>query len=96
MDGKICDASVFELPEFRAVFEHSHIICLCKNVESIIQDISKVKSLKYLHIFQSGVIESLQNLIFIPHTDSGQIAPLGFYLNWTSSGRSFTRSIDIN
>ncbi|MCT3808112.1 hypothetical protein CMU40_09075 [Elizabethkingia anophelis] len=37
-------------------------ISLCKNIEAIIEVISKIKSLKYLHIFQSGVIESLQNL----------------------------------
>ncbi|WP_236709602.1 leucine-rich repeat domain-containing protein [Elizabethkingia ursingii] len=37
-------------------------ISLCKNIEAIIEVISKIKSLKYLHIFQSGVIESLQSL----------------------------------
>lgn len=37
-------------------------ISLCKNIEAIIEVISKIKSHKYLHIFQSGVIESLQSL----------------------------------
>ncbi|WJK00458.1 hypothetical protein [Elizabethkingia anophelis] len=37
-------------------------ISLCKNIEAIIEVISKIKSLKYLHISQSGVIESLQSL----------------------------------
>ncbi|WP_337085602.1 hypothetical protein [Elizabethkingia anophelis] len=37
-------------------------ISLCKNAKAITEVISKVKSLKYLHIFQSGVIESLQSL----------------------------------
>lgn len=37
-------------------------LSLCKNIEAITEAISKIKSLKYLHIFQSGVIESLQSL----------------------------------
>jgi len=37
-------------------------LSLCKNIEAIIEVISKIKSLKYLYIFQSGVIESLQSL----------------------------------
>ncbi|HBN6700820.1 TPA: hypothetical protein L3261_000377 [Elizabethkingia anophelis] len=37
-------------------------LSLCKNIEAIIEVISKIKSLKYLHIFQSGVIESLKSL----------------------------------
>ncbi|HCN49503.1 MAG TPA: hypothetical protein DIT10_10490 [Chryseobacterium sp.] len=38
-------------------------LSLCKNVENMIESISEVKTLTYLHLFQSGVIESLQNLI---------------------------------
>lgn len=37
-------------------------ISLCKDVEAITEAISTVKTLKYLHIFQSGMIESLQSL----------------------------------
>ncbi|GJN60517.1 leucine-rich repeat domain-containing protein [Elizabethkingia anophelis] len=37
-------------------------LSFCKNIEAITEAISKIKSLKYLHIFQSGVIESLKSL----------------------------------
>ncbi|QES93930.1 hypothetical protein F0358_14985 [Empedobacter brevis] len=37
-------------------------LSLCKNVEAITETVSTVETLKYLHIFQSGVIESLQSL----------------------------------
>ncbi|WP_278554918.1 hypothetical protein [Elizabethkingia bruuniana] len=37
-------------------------LSLCKDVEAFTEAISTVKTLKYLHLFQSGVIESLQSL----------------------------------
>lgn len=37
-------------------------LSLCKNVEDIIESVSEVKTLTSLHLFQSGVIESLQSL----------------------------------
>lgn len=37
-------------------------LSLCKNVEDMIESISDVKTLTYLHIFQNGAIESLQSL----------------------------------
>ncbi|MCL1674927.1 protein phosphatase 1 regulatory subunit 42 [Elizabethkingia meningoseptica] len=37
-------------------------ISLCKNAKAITEAISTIKTLKYLHIFQSGVIESIQSL----------------------------------
>lgn len=37
-------------------------LSLCKNVEDIIEEISKVKTLTYIHIYQSGMITTLQSL----------------------------------
>lgn len=37
-------------------------LSLCKNLEDMIESISEVRTLTYLHIFQSGVAESLQSL----------------------------------
>ncbi len=37
-------------------------LSLCKNVEDIIEEISKAKTLTYIHIYQSGLITTLQSL----------------------------------
>ena len=60
-------------------------LSLCKNVEFIMEDISKVKRLKSLHIFQSGVIESLQSLAELTHLEELTIENKGKLLDKSSS-----------
>lgn len=56
-------------------------LSLCKNVEDIIKSISEAKTLTYLHLFQSGVIESLQNLITLTNLEELTIENKGKLLD---------------
>ncbi|WP_313385867.1 hypothetical protein [Chishuiella sp.] len=51
---------VYWLQNFKSLQEID--LSLCKNVENIIEEISKIKTLTYIHIYQSGIITTLQSL----------------------------------
>lgn len=51
---------VYWLQNFKSLQEID--LSLCKNVENIMEEISKIKTLTYIHIYQSGIITTLQSL----------------------------------
>ncbi|MDR2236752.1 MAG: hypothetical protein LBE92_11570 [Chryseobacterium sp.] len=53
----------------------------CKNVEAIVEDISKVKTLRSVYLFQSGVTESLQSLARLTDLQELTIENKGKLLN---------------